>query len=152
MKAGDAWSLLCRVETRLCALPLDNVVETMRPLPIEPVAGAPDFVLGLSVVRGAPVPIVDVERLLGGKSVNPARFVMLKVGERCVGLAVESAVGIRQIGAASLQDLPPLLRNAEADAVSTIGTLDSELLVVLQAVRIVPEAFFAALEGEALAS
>ena len=152
MYLGDGWSLLCRVDAWLCALPLEGVVETLRPLPIEPVAGAPDFVLGLSVVRGAAVPIVDVERLLGGRGANPTRFVMLKVGERRVGLAVEGVVGVRQIGATSLEDLPPLLRNAEADVVSTIGTLDSELLVVLQAVRIIPEAFFAAVEGKALAS
>jgi len=153
MLAGEEWSLLCRVDERLCSLPIDSVIETTRPLPIEPVAGAPSFVLGLSIVRGMPVPIVDAERLLGGeKGATPTRFVILKVGERRVGLAVDAAVGVRQIGAASMQELPPLLRNADAEMVSTIGMLDSELLVVLEAMRIVPESFFAVVEAEALAS
>jgi hypothetical protein len=47
-------SLLCRVDTRLCALPLATVLETLRRLSIEPLAGAPAFVLGRSVIRGAP--------------------------------------------------------------------------------------------------
>jgi purine-binding chemotaxis protein CheW len=152
MHLSDGWSLLCRVDARLCALPLESVVETTRPLPIEPVVGAPEFVRGLSIVRGVAVPIVDAERLLGGGGSTPTRFVLLHVGERMVGLAVEAVVGVRQIGGASLQELPPLLRSADANVVSTIGTLDSELLVVLQAMRIVPDAFFAAVDAKALAS
>src|SRR5688572_15607941 len=63
--ANRAMWLICRVSTRVCALPLDAVVETMRPLVVEPVAGAPGFVSGLSIVRGEPIPVVDAARLLG---------------------------------------------------------------------------------------
>jgi purine-binding chemotaxis protein CheW len=152
MESKSGWSLLCRVDARLCALPLESVIETMRPLPVEPVAGAPPFVLGLSIVRGAAAPIVDAERLLGGRASNPGRFVMLKVGGRTVGLAVEAVAGVRQLGTVTLQEMPPLLRSADAEVVETIGTLDTELLLVLQAMRIAPESFFAAIETEALAS
>ena len=44
----------------LAALPLEHVVETMRPLPVEPLGDAPRFILGLSIVRGEPIPVVDV--------------------------------------------------------------------------------------------
>jgi purine-binding chemotaxis protein CheW len=133
-------------------LPLANVIETTRPLPIEPVAGAPDFVLGLAIVRGAAVPIVDAGRLLGGGKSAPARFVMLTVGKRRVGLAVAGVAGIHHVAAMSLEELPPLLRSADAAVVSAIGTLDAELLMILQTVRIVPEELLAALEKEAIAS
>lgn len=152
MRDGETQSLLCRVDQRLCALPLAGVVETIRPLPVEPVAGAPAFVLGLSVVRGVPTPIVDAARLLGGSGGAPKRVVILKVGERRVGLAVDAVLGLDRIGASSLQALPPLLRNGETEGVSALGTLDSELLIVLQAVRLVPESLLAALETKALAS
>jgi purine-binding chemotaxis protein CheW len=58
-------TLLCRVRERLCALPLAHVVETMRPLPIEPLGGMPGFVQGIAIIRGAPVPVVDAGALLG---------------------------------------------------------------------------------------
>jgi purine-binding chemotaxis protein CheW len=45
-------SLVCRVATRICALPVGVVIETLRPLPLEPIAGAPAFVTGLE--RAAP--------------------------------------------------------------------------------------------------
>ena len=56
-------SLVCRVATRICALPVGVVIETLRPLPLEPIAGAPAFVTGPAIIRGEPVPVVElVER------------------------------------------------------------------------------------------
>jgi purine-binding chemotaxis protein CheW len=145
-------SLFCRVNARLCALPLESVVETTRPLPCETVAGAPEFVLGLSVIRGAPVPVVDAGLLLGGKRSSPSRFVVLKVGERRVALAVETVVGVRSMASVALEDLPPLVRSIDSEMFVAIGALDAELLLVLTGGRIVPEDLLAGMEEEALAS
>jgi purine-binding chemotaxis protein CheW len=62
--------LVFRCGAHTVALPLEQAVEVMRPLPIVPLAGAPEFVLGLAVVRGAPTPVVAVERLLTGGAVR----------------------------------------------------------------------------------
>ncbi len=56
--------LVVMVGARACAFPLHHVAETMRPLPIEPVAGTPSFVRGVSVIRGMPTPVVDLKALL----------------------------------------------------------------------------------------
>jgi purine-binding chemotaxis protein CheW len=152
VQINSGLSLLCRVDTRLCALPLESVIETTRPLPVEPVVGTPDFVLGLSIIRGSAVPIVDAGRLLKGKGSSPTRFVMLRVGERRVGLAVDSVLGIRPLDSVALQELPPLIRSADAEIVSAIGALDAGLLLVLSAARIVPGELVASLEKAALAS
>jgi purine-binding chemotaxis protein CheW len=134
--------LVCRVGPRLCALPLLNVVETMRPLPVEPIAGAPSFVLGLCILRGAPVPVVEVASLLGEQSARPERLVTLKVGSRLVALALGQVVGLRPMAAMSDEALPPLLRDAGGEIVTAIATLDAELLLVLNAARVVPDGLF----------
>ena len=66
--------------TRVCAFPLHYVAETMRPLPIQPVAGTPDCVRGVSVIRGTPTPVVDLKALLDNGENCPSygRFVTLK--------------------------------------------------------------------------
>jgi chemotaxis signal transduction protein len=51
-----------RVGSRICALRISYVHETMRPPPIEPVFGTPAFVRSVSIIRG--VPVVDLEDLL----------------------------------------------------------------------------------------
>ncbi|HLG56353.1 MAG TPA: chemotaxis protein CheW [Vicinamibacterales bacterium] len=141
-------SLLCRVGNLLCALPLEHVEETMRPLAIEPLAGAPAFVRGLAVVRGIAVPVVDAAALLGVGIGRPTRFVSVKAGSRRVALAVDAVEGIRRIPPASLDALPPLLGNSNADAISAVGTLDAELFLVLRSGRLVPDDLWATLKTD----
>jgi purine-binding chemotaxis protein CheW len=86
------------------------VVEVMRPLPLEPVIGLPTFILGLSVIRGAPVPVVDLAALTGDRrGSGTTRFVTLGLGERRVAVAVEEVLGVRALDVETLQELPPLL-------------------------------------------
>jgi purine-binding chemotaxis protein CheW len=130
--------LLCRLATRLIGVPIEHVVETMRPLPIEKLSGAPQFVVGASVIRGAPTPVVDAGRLLGESESRPRRFVTVRAGGRTVALSVDEVLGVSTIPAETLQALPPLLRDAGAEAVAAIGTLDAQLLLVLDSARVVP--------------
>jgi purine-binding chemotaxis protein CheW len=134
------------VRTRLCALPLERVIETLRPLPIEPLSGAPPFVCGVSIVRGEPLPVVDAGLLLGGGQARATRLVTLRLGARAVALAVDSVIGVRAFERSALRELPPLLREAAADTVAALGSLDRELLLLLESGRLVPEAVFAAVE------
>jgi purine-binding chemotaxis protein CheW len=124
----------------VCAIPLHHVAETMRPLSIEPVAGTPGFIRGVSVIRGEPTPVVDLKALLENSenSATYGRFVTLKLGERRVALGVDGVVGLRNLDVAQFGELPPILRNADAGLIEAIGTRDSQLLVVLRAAHIVP--------------
>lgn len=137
--------LLFRVRDTLCALPLAHVEETMRPLPVEPIAGVPSFVRGVAVVRGAPIPVVDAASLIRGEESAPTRFVTIKTGARRVALAVDAVVGIVAVSQASVDSLPPLLDQADGDAIAAIGTLDKELLLVLRHTRLLPDHLWATL-------
>jgi purine-binding chemotaxis protein CheW len=140
-QGGSAIWLLCRAGSFLCALRLAQVVEIMRVSRIEPIAGAPPFVRGLSIIRGAPTPVIDIAHLVGGRTAAPRRQVTVQVGTRIVALTVDSVLGVRLIEAAGIAEpLPPLLREAASDMVSAIGRLDADLLLFLNTARIVPEA------------
>ena len=143
--------LVVMVGTRACALPLRHVAETMRPLPIEPIAGTPGFVCGVSVIRGLPTPVVDLKALLENSDNGPSfgRFVTLKYDARRVVIGVDSVIGLRNLDSAQLGELPPLLRDVAADLIESCGILDAQLLLVLRAARVVPDevwATFAATE------
>ena len=126
---------------RACALPLHHVAETMRPLPIKPVAGTPSFICGVSIIRGTPTPVVDLKALLENSENSPSygRFVTLKLENRRVVVGVDSVVGLITLDSAQLGDLPPLLRDVNADLVESFGSRDAELLLVLRAARIVSD-------------
>lgn len=134
---GAGLVLVMRTGARRCALPLPHVIETMRPLPIEPVAHAPAFVLGVAIVRGAPVPVVDLAALQGIERGTPRRFVTIAVEQRIVALAVDDVIGIRTLDHVALDAPPPLLADA-SHAVESIGTLDGALLAVLRTAHVLP--------------
>lgn len=129
------------------ALPVGVVVETMRPLPTEPIRGAPPAVLGLSVIRGEPVPVVDLCRVLGRESSRfPRRYVVVKsADDRRAALAVDAVLGIEELDLSQMDALPPLVAGADNDIISAIGWRDQHFLQVLQAGRIVPDEVWSAL-------
>jgi len=134
--------LLCRGATHLYAIAIEHVVEIMRALPIEAVSGAPRYVCGLCIIRGSPVPVVDIGLLIGDQATRFERLVTIRTGGGTIALAVETVVGIRNVGADTLGRLPPLLGRAVPEAIEAIGAVDAELLIFLRAARIVPEDLF----------
>jgi purine-binding chemotaxis protein CheW len=145
-------NLVVRVQTRLCAVPLMHVVETMRPLPIESIGDMPSFVRGVSIIRGVPTPIVDLGAVLGALGGAAERIVTLRLGDRQVALSVDAVLGVRDLDLSALQELPPLLRRASNDVVEAIGTLDEQLLMVLRAGWELPDEVWQALTARELAS
>lgn len=132
-------AIVCRVRNRHCALFAGQIIETLRPLPTAPLPSMPPFVNGLAVIRGIPTPVVDAGALLGDTTeARPTRFIVIRLGERQVALAVEAVLGIRALSPSLLTELPPLLQHASENTVSKLGTLDAELLVVLNGAYFVP--------------
>lgn len=146
-------TLLVRTGAHTCALPIEHVVEIMRPLPIAPVAGMPLFVRGLSIIRGAPVPVVELSALIGaGQASDSQRCVLLRIDNRHVALTVQEVLGMRALDPPLLREWPPLFREAHADLIAALGTLDQRLLLVLQTARIVPDAVWQRLATGGLAT
>jgi purine-binding chemotaxis protein CheW len=134
--------LIVEVRTGACALPLMHVIETTRPLPIEPIACGLSFVRGVSIIRGAPTPVVDLGALLGTSDGAPGRFVTLRLGDRQVALSVNAVLAVRELDTLTIQKLPQLLDGASKDVIEAIGTLDEQMLIVLQAGWQLPDALW----------
>jgi purine-binding chemotaxis protein CheW len=141
--------LMTRVGGLICAFPIEHVIETMRPLPVEAIGRSRDEGLaavdGLTMIRGAPVPVVDARRLLGVSGERATRFVIVRAAERRVAVAVDAVISVVRIALDTLADLPPLL-GAHGDRIAAIGTRDAGLLVVLDAARLLPADSWAAIE------
>ena len=142
--------LICRVESHTCALPLEHVVEVMRPLPLERFDDAPPFVLGVSIIRGRPVVVVDAGELLMNRKIDltrtGTRLVSLLVGSQPAALAGTEIVGTSEIDRANFTPLPGLLA-AGSPVVRMLGNLDGALLEVLESARIIERAVLPARSG-----
>ncbi|WP_437682440.1 chemotaxis protein CheW [Sorangium sp. So ce131] len=143
-------ALIVRVRSWMCALPLTAVAETMRVLPIRSIPGAPRFVRGLAVIRGAHVPVVDVAALLGAADGRRgARLVSVRAGARPLALEVDEVLGIERLDLATLERTPPLLSAALPECVDSLGTLDGQALALIETARLLPEGAWPSLDGGA---
>jgi purine-binding chemotaxis protein CheW len=144
-------ALLVDVPGGVCAFPLDELVETMRPLPIEPLPDVPGFIRGLAIVRGTPVPVVELAALLGeGQGTPSRRWVTVRSGARTIALAVPRVIGMAEISKEQLAGMPPLLRSGRAELIEAVGTLDQQLMMTLCTARLVPDEVWRMIErGEA---
>lgn len=141
----NQWStvLLVRVCSAVFALPLSQVIETMRPLPVSPLSGEASLVCGVALIRGIPTPVVALAALFQSDQQDASgRFVTLRSGERAIALSVETVIGVAELADAEVTSMPPLLRNARTEAIEAIGCLDAELLVMLQTAKLVPESIW----------
>jgi purine-binding chemotaxis protein CheW len=137
-------SLVFRAGSLRCALRLDEVIETMRPLPTRPLAGTPPFVLGISVLRGVPTPVIDVARLLDGGDAEVSRFIAVRTERGPTAFAIGDVLGIRSnVGDTGAQH-PAVLASAPNRLVAGIGTVDAEPLLLLQSMRVVSDDVWAA--------
>ncbi len=146
-------SLVFRAGPLLCALRLEDVVETMRPLPIRPLAGTPAFVRGICVMRGVPTPVVDVARLLGSEQAEVARFVAVRTERGPVAFATGEVLGIRTVATGdAITGHAALLAGTGASGplVAGIATLGAEPLVLLQSMRVVPDEVWIQAAGQAV--
>jgi purine-binding chemotaxis protein CheW len=145
MPRGPVSWLLCRTGCHHFALPMRRVVETMRMLPIETVAGCPPIVRGVSVIRGTPTPVIDAALLFDVQHGQCERLVTVRTGKRTIALATQAVVGIFEAADGELNDLPPLLGNVEA--IAGLKTLDQQLVFLLHAARIIPDDVLVRLDG-----
>jgi purine-binding chemotaxis protein CheW len=118
----------------------------LRPLPVEPLAGVPPYIRGICVLRGRPVPVVDIGLLLGGvRAVGRTgeRFVGVRTGPQTAALSVDTVVGIRDLPLDLLHDLSSV---TGSPACTAVGALGREPLLLLETGRVIPESVWDALE------
>jgi purine-binding chemotaxis protein CheW len=148
-RQGSRCFLVVRAQQWMCALPLEEVEETMRPLPVAPVSAAPVFVRGVCLVRGTPAPVVSLSVLLGGDQAQPGagvRFISLRVPEGRLALEVDEVRGLKWMEEATLDAVPPLLRATASGHVQRLGSYDGRLLAVLGTAHLLPEELWGRLE------
>jgi purine-binding chemotaxis protein CheW len=152
--AADFQCLLCQVGASYLAIPICHVLEVSRPLAITRLPDAPDWVSGVSVLRGVATPVVDARKLFladdrapASTSTAAARWVALRIDERRVALAVDAVLRPHAVSFDQPAEVPRLL--AASPAITALGTLDSKLLMVLEGTRLPTGDDLAGLDGYA---
>jgi purine-binding chemotaxis protein CheW len=113
---------------------IGSVQEIIRAADIRPVPGAPPHVKGVINLRGKIIPVADLRTRFGlpaGEESEQQRIVVVEIGERRVGMLVDSVSQVLKIPAAVIEDLPEEARSLDDSYILGVGKLDDRLIVIL---------------------
>lgn len=121
-KGGDAGSRLYGTVTvggLTLAIPISAIREVIpRPAALLPLPATREEVIGAITLRGATVPVLDGERLLGIASTGPCPIILiLRDDDRVIGLSIATVAGVLPLGD---DELTRLAGNADSGARSAM--------------------------------
>lgn len=121
------------------AVDILRVREIINPLAIVPLPHAPAAVLGVADHRGQVVPVLDVRRRFGLPAVETSRrtkWIVVQIGERSVGLVVDSVTDVFGAGEPDQRSVPEIGVGDAARGIAAVYSYGGRLVFVLDIDRI----------------
>jgi purine-binding chemotaxis protein CheW len=94
----------------------------------------PDFVEGVSNLRGSIIPIINLRKLFGIEPKSPdaeTRTIVVNVGERTMGCTVDMVSQVMRIPEDSIQPAPETVTSDGAKYIVGFANLDEHLVIIL---------------------
>lgn len=124
------------------AIPADLVVQMESYTGATHVPGAPSWVAGIVQIRGKVIPIVDLRLRFGlpsAESTLDSRIVVGKVGDRAVGLLVDSAREVLKILKTEVSDPPSMVVDQASGFVKGVARPGKRLLMLIDFQKVIGE-------------
>ena len=102
--------------------------------PTTKLASVPPFILGLSNLRGAIVPIIDLRikfNLGEAKYDHLTVTIILNIGERIVGIVVDSVSDVTALLPEQIRPAPSMGTMMDTDNLIGLGTLEDRMLILV---------------------
>ena len=111
-----------------------------------PIPNSPDFVLGVTNLRGSIVPIIDLRRRfeLAAQDFEPTTVVIVVKVEspsqdRTVGMVVDGVSEVYSVGQEEIQAAPNFGSNVDTCFIKGLATVDERMLILLDIDRLLNE-------------
>lgn len=134
--------VICKVAETEYAIPADDVFQMEAYSGATPVPGAPSYVAGLVQVRGQIVPVLNLRVRFGLEAVEPtleSRIVVMKLGERLIGILVDSAREVQNISLEQFKAPPGVVAMQSAGFVKSVAQLKNRIIMLLDSEKVIGE-------------
>lgn len=132
--------VLCKVASAEYVLPAANVLQMESYAGATKVPGAAGQVAGLVQIRGHVVPVLDLRVVFGLEPIEPtidSRVVVMKAGDRTVGLLVDSAREVLKIPPDDFQPPPQVVAQQTDGLVKAVAQSGSRLLMLIDFTKVI---------------
>jgi purine-binding chemotaxis protein CheW len=120
------------------AIPISEVKEIVNPIPLTELPHAPTTVAGVADHRGDVVPVIDLRTRFGVNGVRDdrrAKWILVGVGDKTVGLIVDAVTEVFGTGGAELRPPPNLGPGDDLRGITGVTTREGRLTFVLDVSR-----------------
>lgn len=134
--------VLCKIADAEYVLPAAHVLQMESFTGATRVPGASDQVAGLVQIRGRVVPVVDMRVVFGLPTISPtidSRVVVMKHGDRTVGLLVDYAREVLKIPPGHFQPPPPVVTQQTDGLVKGVVQAGNRLLMLIDFTKVIGE-------------
>lgn len=122
-----------RVGSEEYAINIEDVISIERMQPVTALPKSPEYISGVINIRDVVTPVLDLRIALGQKQFTTddlTRILLIRVGEKPVGLIVDAATDVIDIPAETIQQ--PDLVGIEMDSfLKGVSKLSDRLLIIL---------------------
>jgi purine-binding chemotaxis protein CheW len=115
------------------AVMVDDVKEVLKMRQLTPVPNSPDYILGVTAIRGLILPVVDLAKRLGLPPVgrdDKSRIVVLNLNDGETGVAVERVTGVVKIHPEAIRPAPDTVAGG-AEFLKGIARKNEKLYILL---------------------
>ena len=119
-----------------------QVQEIRRVGEITAVPRAPEFVRGVINLRGRILPVLDLKRKLGLGDValeKTARIVVVRTGDRMLGLLVDGASQVLKVPVSRVEPPPDEVVERGGDYIRAVAKLDDRLIILIDLGRVLAQ-------------
>lgn len=128
-----------RIGRETFGLPIAVVREIVRVPEITSVPNAPHYVEGVINLRGRIIPVLDLRKRFGEKSIQSDRknrIVVVEVGHRGIGLLVHSASEVLKVPPSEIEAPQNVFPEGELTYISGVAKLKGRLVILLDLPRL----------------
>ena len=117
------------------AFRIEQIQEIVIPDRVTQMPQVPDYVEGVSNLRGTIIPIINLRRLFDlepkGKD-EETRTIVANVGPRTIGCTVDAVTQVIRITPESIQPTPDIVKSEGAAYIAGFAKLESRLVILLE--------------------
>lgn len=119
--------------------PIERIQEIVIPSGITRIPEVPDYVEGVSNLRGTIIPIINLRMLFGleRRAVDAeTRTIVLNVGNRTMGCTVDAVARVLRVAADAIEPAPDMVAGTTCRSIEGFARVGDEILILLDVDRL----------------
>lgn len=123
------------IDAEKYGISVESIREVIKPTEIAPVPGAPDYVLGITNLRGNVVSILDARSKFGLAPISftdETKVLIVDTEAQAVGIAVDKIASVIYIPKRAIESAPDVGTDKSSQYIQGVAHQDDELIILIE--------------------